>query len=68
MIYEVRYNELAGLYCVRQMVTGLVVRDSFTKHRESAIMQAATLSGYCSVSEWKEALREAREALKEEAG
>lgn len=68
MIYEVRYNELAGAYCVRQMTTGLVVRDSFTKHREHAFLKAAHLSGYSSVSEWKEALKEAKEALKEEVG
>jgi len=68
MMYEVRYSELAGGYCVRQMTTGLVVRDSFTKHRQAAFLQAATLSGFYSVSEWKEALKEAREALKEEVG
>lgn len=68
MIYEVRYSELAGGYCVRQMITGLVVKDSFTKHREHAFLRAAHLSGFSSVEAWKEALREAREALKEEVG
>lgn len=65
MMYEVRYSELAGAYCVRQMITGLVVKDSFTKHRDHAFLRAAQMSGYSSVSEWKEALREARDAIKE---
>lgn len=63
MIYEVRYSELAGGYCVRQLITGLVVRDSFTRHRETALLRAAELSGCRTMAEWEKAVKEARSEM-----
>lgn len=60
MMYEVRYSELAGAYYIRQMMTGEVLRDSYTQRPENAIMRAVRLSGYRDAETWAKAVKEAK--------
>lgn len=64
MIYEVRYSELAGTYYVRQMTTGLVIKDSYFKKPENAVMRAVSLSGFQTADEWTKAVKKIKEANK----
>lgn len=66
MIYEVRYSELAGAYYVRQMTTGLVIKDSYFKKPENAVMRAVSLSGFKSAEEWAKAVKRAKEDERKE--